>query len=145
MDRTGLENSLGFATGLVYRRLSNLLLHRLKSYDITPEQWSVLFYASRSEGLIQRELGERAGKDKPTTTRIVDHLVRKGWVARRADQADRRAFFIEATAEGRRLIELTIPEEKKAMDEAGDCLTEQERETLLDLLHRLNRHLERLD
>jgi len=145
MNREGLENSLGFATGLVYRRLSNLLLHRLKPYDITPEQWSVLFYASRSEGLIQRELGERAGKDKPTTTRIVDHLVRKGWVTRRVDEADRRAIYIEATSEGRRLIESTIPVEKKAMEEAGECLTERERETLLDLLHRLNRHLAGLD
>ncbi|MEK0317670.1 MarR family winged helix-turn-helix transcriptional regulator [Cohnella sp. 56] len=145
MKRAGLEGSLGFATGLVYRRMSNMLLHRLKAYDITPEQWSVLYYASRTERLIQRELGERAGKDKPTTTRIVDHLVRKGWVARRADEADRRAILIEATPEGRRLIEQTIPVERQTMEEAGACLTAEERETLLDLLHRLSRHLDQLN
>ncbi|MDG0789852.1 MarR family transcriptional regulator [Cohnella ginsengisoli] len=144
MSREGLEGSLGFTTGLVYRRMSNRLMQRLKPYDITPEQWSVLYYASRSEGQIQRELGERAGKDKPTTTRIVDHLVRKGWVVRRPDHADRRAIFIEATAEGRRLIDETAPIEAAVLSEVTACLTSEENETLLDLLHRVGKHIDQL-
>lgn len=145
MVREGLEGSLGFTTGLVYRRMSNRLMQRLRAYDITPEQWSVLFYASQSEGLIQRELGERAGKDKPTTTRIVDHLVRKGWVARHPDDTDRRAIYIEATAAGRRLIDETKPIEAAVLAEVTACLTAQEHETLLDLLHRVGKHLDRLN
>ncbi|CAI6053512.1 MarR family winged helix-turn-helix transcriptional regulator [Cohnella sp. JJ-181] len=142
MSREGLNGSLGFVTGLVYRRMSNLLLHRLRPYDITPEQWSVLYYAAQADGLIQRELGERAGKDKPTTTRIVDHLVRKGWLARRPDQTDRRAIWIDATAEGRRLIARTQPIEAATVEDVSSCLTAEERETLLDLLHRVGKHLE---
>ncbi|MFD2332372.1 MarR family winged helix-turn-helix transcriptional regulator [Cohnella sp. GCM10020058] len=144
MTREGLEGSLGFTTGLVYRRMSNRLMQRLRPYDITPEQWSVLYYATRSDGLIQRELGERAGKDKPTTTRIVDHLVRKGWILRRPDHADRRAIFIEATAEGRRLIGETAPIEAAVLAEATSCLTADEHETLLNLLHRVGKHVDQL-
>ncbi|MDG0813274.1 MarR family winged helix-turn-helix transcriptional regulator [Cohnella rhizosphaerae] len=145
MAREGLEGSLGFTTGLVYRRMSNRLMQRLRAYDITPEQWSVLFYASQSAGLIQRELGERAGKDKPTTTRIVDHLVRKGWVVRRQDHADRRAIYIKATDAGRQLIEETKPIEEAVLAEVTSCLTDEEHETLLVLLHRLGKHLDRLN
>ncbi|MDI4645270.1 MarR family winged helix-turn-helix transcriptional regulator [Cohnella hashimotonis] len=145
MASEGLEGSLGFTTGLVYRRMSNRLMQRLKPYDITPEQWSVLYYATESDGLIQRELGERAGKDKPTTTRIVDHLVRKGWILRRPDQNDRRAIFIEATAEGRRLIEETRPIETAVLAEVTACLTPGELETLLGLLHRVGKHVDQLN
>lgn len=141
MERQGLEGSLGFVMGFVYRRMSNLLLQRLKPYDITPEQWTVLFYATRSEGIIQRELGERAGKDKPTTTRIVDHLVRKGWVIRRPDRQDRRAVLIEATEAGRELVRQTEPIELDTLEEAAACLTPDERQMLLGLLHRLGGHL----
>jgi MarR family transcriptional regulator, 2-MHQ and catechol-resistance regulon repressor len=48
-------------------------------------------------------LAERLFLDKSTTSRVVGTLVKKGYVEQRADEADRRASALHATASGRRL------------------------------------------
>ena len=64
-----LERSVGFMMGVASRKISQLFMQRLKPYDITPEQWIVLFYVHEHEGMIQTEIAQRTCKDKPTTTR----------------------------------------------------------------------------
>src|SRR4051794_24146906 len=56
----------------------------------------------------QQSLGSLAPRERvstPTMSRIVDALVRDGLVDRVADEADRRAGRLPATADGRRLME----------------------------------------
>lgn len=52
-----------------------------------------------------RALADALMLDKSTTTRVVDALVRKGYVARRPDPADARAVALSATEAGRALYE----------------------------------------
>ncbi len=73
-------------------------------------------------------LAERAGSSPSAMTRLLDGLVRRGWVERVRDAQDRRCVIVGLTAEGRgeaeRLRALTndaigavfggIPEEKRA-------------------------------
>jgi len=51
------------------------------------------------------ELAAEMYLDKSTTSRVADSLVRKGYARRVADPGDRRSVRIEATAEGRDLVE----------------------------------------
>ena len=39
---------------------------------------------------------------RPSTTRVADHLVRRGWLERRYDDADRRVVLVGLTREGGR-------------------------------------------
>ena len=48
-------------------------------------------------------LTERLFLDKSTTSRVVGSLVKKGYVGQKAEEADRRATALFATARGRRL------------------------------------------
>ena len=48
-------------------------------------------------------LAERLFLDKSTTSRVVNTLVRKGYVEQRADATDGRAVLISATRQGQRL------------------------------------------
>ena len=48
-------------------------------------------------------LAERLFLDKSTTSRVVNALVRKGYVEQRADATDGRAMLISATRQGQRL------------------------------------------
>jgi MarR family transcriptional regulator, 2-MHQ and catechol-resistance regulon repressor len=48
-------------------------------------------------------LAERLFLDKSTTSRVVNTLVRKGYVDQRADTTDGRAMLINATRQGQRL------------------------------------------
>ena len=73
--------SIGFHLGYTYRRASHLFANALKPYDITPEQWLVLYHIGEHEGLNQKEVAAKADKDQPTTTRILDLLEKKDILA----------------------------------------------------------------
>lgn len=130
--------------GRTYRKLTNTFQHRLRSYGITPDQWSILYHVGQAEGLMQKDIAERAGKDRPTTTRILDHLTEKGWVYKQADAQDRRSFLVFATEEGRRLLAETTPIETAFIAELSSCMSDEEYEGLLALIRRIDDKLERM-
>lgn len=61
--------------------------------------------ALRHGPLSAGQLAERFGVSRPTITRTVDGLVKKGLVERRVDPADRRVAMISLTEAGQRLHE----------------------------------------
>lgn len=130
--------SIGFLLGVTHRKLSASLHHRLKGYDITPEQWSVLYHVIHEEGMIQKSIAEQTYKDKPTVTRILHQLEHKGWIIREADAIDRRSYRIYSTDQGRQLIEQTAAIEEGVSAEVKQCLGEEEHEYLKQLLLKLN-------
>ncbi|TVX95951.1 MarR family winged helix-turn-helix transcriptional regulator [Cohnella terricola] len=135
-----LKRSAGFMMGTAYRKISALFQSKLKEYDITTEQWSVLYQVDQSEGLIQKEIAERSGKDRPATTRILDQLEQKGLVGKRVGEHDRRSFKVYITDKGRELVQRTAPIERQLNADLRQCLSEEEYDVLLELLYRMYRH-----
>lgn len=143
-NSNGLEHSVGFIMGMTYRKLSTLLQHRLKPYDITPEQWTVLYQIERNNGLIQKDIAMLSGKDKPTTTRILDHLEGKGFVYKHIGENDRRSFLVHITDIGRSVIAETMPIEHGITEDIKQCISDNEYEVLMELLHRINSYVSEL-
>jgi DNA-binding MarR family transcriptional regulator len=50
------------------------------------------------------ELAEKLGRSTSVTSRLVDHMVKRGWVHRAEDSADRRAKRVLITAQGRSFL-----------------------------------------
>ncbi|MEW9701673.1 MarR family winged helix-turn-helix transcriptional regulator [Paenibacillus sp. SI8] len=146
MKTTGshLDHSIGFNMGLTYRKLSNLLQQRLKVYDITPEQWSVLYQIDKADGLMQKEIAERVGKDRPTTTRILDQLEGKGYVYKKTGENDRRSFLVYITDKGSSLMQETIPIEQKVITDVRQCMSNEEYNLLMNLLIRVSNQVSEL-
>ncbi|MGP0583937.1 MarR family winged helix-turn-helix transcriptional regulator [Paenibacillus timonensis] len=140
-DHSQSELAVGFIMGVAYRKIAALLQHRLKNYDITPEQWSVLNQIDRANGLIQKEIAERTGKDKPTTTRIIDLLESKGLILKQAGKQDRRSFLVYSTERGKEIIRETAPIEQSVTDEVKRMMSGEEYELLMELLQRIQIHL----
>jgi MarR family 2-MHQ and catechol resistance regulon transcriptional repressor len=72
-------------------------------HDLSVTQWYALDVLLDSGPLRSHALARDLLLDKSTTTRVVDTLVRKGYVERRPDPNDARAVSLSATAAGRRL------------------------------------------
>jgi len=143
-ERDFLESSIGFLMGVVYRKITTLLMHRLKDYDITPDQWVVLYRIQEREGMIQKEIAEKSGKDKPAVTRILDALESKGLITREPGKQDRRSFLVYATEKGRSLIRETKPIERQTIREAAAGIGGSDHELLLALLRRINENVDAL-
>jgi len=140
MTPSSPQQFLGFMLGSAYRRISNRFARELKPYDITPEQWSVLFMIAGREGTNQKEIGEAAAKDQPTTARIVELLQKKGFVTKSVSASDRRAFLLYATEQGKALIEATLPLEQKNIAAAVDGLQPSQLEQLREILELIHRN-----
>lgn len=82
----------------------NRKLHRnfrREGLDITPEQWTVLSYLWKGDGVTQQKLCDITFKDKPSMTRLIDNLVKQNLVIRKTPVTDRRSNLIYLTDAGR--------------------------------------------
>ncbi|RKN82075.1 MarR family winged helix-turn-helix transcriptional regulator [Paenibacillus ginsengarvi] len=140
-----LDRSAGFMMGLTSRKLSHLFTQRLKPYDITPEQWMVLYCIHEREGMIQTEIAARSGKDKPTTGRILETLESKGFVTKQIGKTDRRSFVVFITDAGKELLEQTEPIERQTVADATTALSTAEYEQLLLLLRRIGDTIDHME
>jgi DNA-binding MarR family transcriptional regulator len=73
--------------------------------DITPSQLSALSVIVRDGPMTLSRLAEAERVQPPTVTRVVDALQQKGLVTRVPSELDRRVAYVEATTEGRGLVE----------------------------------------
>jgi len=74
---------------------------RIRVMGFTFSQCYTLLEASREDGLSMNDLSERMNLDCSTMTRVVDLLVRDGWLERRRGSDDRRKMLVYLTAEGK--------------------------------------------
>ena len=144
MDETpDLGHMIGYCArlGMVYndKRL------RRAGYDITPVQSHVLIYLSclgEGQAATQRDL-ERELRLRPSTVNgIVNRLEEKGCITRRASPADGRCRLVSLTKAGQERVDAF----HTVMDGTGrrfsNCLSEEEEETLRELLSRIIENLE---
>lgn len=76
---------------------------RKEGLDITPEQWTVLAFLWREDGVTQQTLCNATFKDKPSMTRLIDNLTKQNLVYRNASTKDRRSNYIYLTDLGKSL------------------------------------------
>lgn len=102
--------NLGLLLFIPYRFLESAVLAALREHghDL-PLSEARVFQRIRPEGSRMTELAEAAQLTKQTLTSIVDRLERAGYVARSTDPADARARLVRITAQGRELVELSLP------------------------------------
>jgi DNA-binding MarR family transcriptional regulator len=88
-----------------------------------------------------KEVSDRLNLSLPGASRIVDALLRRGWVERREDPDDRRMKRIGITDAGREIIERIEAARLVGLEQYADSLTADQRSrlsaALSDLPHRL--------
>ena len=97
----------GKLSAAISRRLYRVFRH--KGIDVTPEQWTVMYYLWSRDGVTQQELCNLTFKDKPSMTRLIDNLEKLGCVVRVPSKNDRRINIIMLTTKGRDLEGVTKP------------------------------------
>jgi len=120
------------------------LVQRLQVFGLTPPQFITLAaLAAHEQACTMSDITNVTFQDPPTTTGIIDRLVKMSLVDRSRSQTDRRVVLVKATQMG---VELIDQIEGKLMEVATPTytlLTEEELITFERLLRRLLRaHLQ---
>lgn len=91
------QANFGFLIHDVSRGMRAWFDERAQAMGLTRAQWRVLVHLAGREGLNQSGLAEILELDTVTLGRHIDRLERDGWLERRPDPADRRAWQLFLT------------------------------------------------
>lgn len=105
-------------------------------YDLTPVQYAALVAVGAHPSVDQVTLAGLIAFDRTTITGVVDRLVTKGLITRRASSRDRRARELTITAAGRQTLRGIGPAVEAAQCSMLRGLTDEEANELLRLLQK---------
>ncbi|QEL22680.1 MarR family transcriptional regulator [Bosea sp. F3-2] len=87
------------------RLLRTYVDQRARQHGTTRAQWGVMSRLRRQEGLNQAALAEQMDLQPISLARLLDRLQGQNLIERREDPADRRAYRLYLTREGRALVD----------------------------------------
>lgn len=105
-------------------------------FDLTPVQYAALATVRANPGIDQITLAGLIAYDRTTITGVVDRLVQKGLLVRRASSRDRRARELTITEAGRKTLRAITPAVEAAQRSMMRGLTEKEAAELMRLLRK---------
>lgn len=128
------DRSFGFLVHDIARLLGRRFDLKARAFGLTRAQSRVLATLARQEGINQATLAERLDVEPITLVRLIDRLEAAGWVERRNNPADRRAYLLYLTEKAYPVLERiwTLAAENQEAAFAG--LSDDDRDRLFRLL-----------
>lgn len=114
---------------------------RLEPIGIDGSTFGTMMYLFRQDNRTEREIADHLRVDKATTTRTIHKLEELGYVERSKDLNDRRAYRIILTDKALGIKKEMLKARNEWIDIVLRDFTTEDRETLLDLLYRMERNL----
>lgn len=97
----------------------------------------ILLIVANNPGANQGSVGRALGIQRANMVALINDLVDRGLIDRKTAEGDRRAFALTITAKGRKLLDECLARIAEHEAEMLSDLTAAERETLIDLLGRI--------
>lgn len=134
MELLSNENKYNLLAGRVPLLLNRFLSQNFKSRGIhlTREQWSVLAVLWKTDGCSQQLIADTTSRDKPSITRLVDNLVKEGYVTREQHESDRRTNLIYLTQKGKEVEVPVMEVVDETIGKATRGLSEMQIEVIRD-------------
>lgn len=127
--------------GFLIRRLNQIhyaiFFEECRDFNITPVQYGMLTALSVAPGLDQKALGLALGLDRTNTADVLKRLEERGLVTRKQSEEDGRVKHAFITPEGKKITRDMYTSMLSAQQRLLAPLNDSDKETFLDLLHRL--------
>jgi|SRR5215469_1836071 len=141
MAEFDLNRSFGFVLFETARLLAKRFDQRAKSLGLTRAQTQLLAYLVSHEGINQAGLAELLEIEPISLARLIDRMEQAGWVMRRPDPHDRRAWLLFVTEKVKPVFAQMMEVGQEVRAEALAGLRADERDKILELLLRVRRNL----
>jgi DNA-binding MarR family transcriptional regulator len=135
------ETNVGFLLHDVSRLMRAWFDERAQALGLTRAQWRVLVHLGPRQGINQTSLAEILELDNVTLSRHIDRLERDGWLERRPDPEDRRAWRLYLAEASRPTLEKmeTLAAETQAAALAG--LSSDQRALFVETLVKIKENI----
>jgi DNA-binding MarR family transcriptional regulator len=138
------RSSLGFLISDIKRLTGKLFAEYLSDYPLTLAQSRALLCVARFQGIRQVDLAEYMDIQPITLARMIDQLADIGYVERRADPKDRRAFQLFLLPAATPTITFFADKSREFQAQALTGLTEAQIEALFSGLNQVRANLDRM-
>ncbi|RUW50432.1 MarR family transcriptional regulator [Mesorhizobium sp. M00.F.Ca.ET.151.01.1.1] len=135
------SRNISFVLHDVARLLRKRFEQRSRASGLTRAQWQVLAFLSLHEGIHQNKLADLIEIVPITLARLLDKMEARGFIERRPDPVDRRAWLLYLTPRARPLLEIMRGNGQKTRDEAFAGLSSETQQHLLQTLSLIKSNL----
>jgi DNA-binding MarR family transcriptional regulator len=139
------KTTFGFLVTDVTRLMRKHFDRRAVRFQMTRAQWRALKRLHYNEGMRQSELAEQLEMEPIAIGRVIDRLQNAGFVERRADPADRRAWRLYLTARAHGVVDDMEQISNELFRHAQRGVNAADMRTLIDVLGRMKDNLNALD
>ncbi len=139
------KNTFGFLVTDVTRLMRKHFDRRAVRFQMTRAQWRALKRLHYSEGMRQNELAEQLEMEPIAVGRVIDRLQNAGFVERRADPADRRAWRLYLTARAHAVVDDMELISNELFRQAQRGISAADMKTMISVLGRMKLNLNALD
>ncbi|WP_027389876.1 MarR family transcriptional regulator [Chrysiogenes arsenatis] len=102
--------------GVVLRDLKHVDSEFLRTFDVGPAQFKVLYYInSCRNGANLKEIAQLMDVSPSNASRLVEKLVQKEWADRVVSPESKREIIVKITREGKRMLRKLAPEQRRVM------------------------------
>lgn len=133
--------SLGFLINDVARLFRRNFNRQVQQLGLTQSQWQILAHLSRNEGMRQIQLAETLELQPISVARLIDRMQTAGWVERKPDPNDRRAFQLYLTEKATPILEQMRKHSAQIHTEALENISAEQEQNILQLLTRIKTNL----
>ena len=134
---SALQDHLGYWLRLISHEVSGSFARRVESQGVSVAQWVVLRLLFDRKDCSLVELTEAVGIDKGAVSRMIDRLIKLGWVRREASAKSRREIVLSLTPKAIALVPRLAREADRNDEAFFGVLSAADRSHL----HRIIRHL----
>ncbi len=124
------------------KKMLKFLEHKLAEHDmndIITSHGNILTALYNNDGrLAMNKIARLIGKDKSTVTPLINKLLQLGYIEKIQDETDKRITYIVLSEQGRQLKPKFDAISSQIYETAYKGFTEDEKETFLRLLKKLN-------
>jgi DNA-binding MarR family transcriptional regulator len=116
----------------------------LKEYKLSSGSYPYLFILCKNEGISQNKISKELGYDKAMSARTITKLINLGYIDRKEDETDSRAYKLYLTDKAKSTIPKVRHEIHKLVDLITTDLNEAEKVITIDSLDKVLNNMKKL-
>lgn len=129
----------------IFRSSQVYLDKALKKYGLTSGSYPYLLMLRDCEGINQNMISEKLGYDKAMSTRTITKLIKLGYLSRKKDESDSRAYKLYLTEEAKVIAEELIEKIHELIGLITKNLSEAEKAITMDSLNKILYNIRNLE
>lgn len=128
----------------IFRTTQVYLDKVLKEYELSSGSYPYLLILNKNEGISQNKISKELGYDKAMSARTITKLIKLGYLDRKEDEADSRAYRLFLTEKAKLTIPKILKEIHKLVNLITEDLSEEQKVITADSLNKILNNIKTL-